>query len=405
VRRSSLPVRVVTDLAQIPLDHHRSQIAEVLSTSLNFPMDRVLLRSKDFVLEETRIVTQDDRVVATAAELRFDQWFGGRPIPCSGIWGVATLPEHRGRGWATACIESLVRAARDRGDAVTALYPAVLPAYRKMGYELAGTFVEHRVSLDAIRPAQGDLPAVVLADADRDAAGVRDAYREWIRPYTGPVEPNESYWRERVFRRPTDETARAVVVREDGRVTGFASFSREADPGVLDIDFGLPCHVLFAVTGDAWRALFAYFRGFRGVGTWLQWSGPSTDATALAHTDLHVERPHRFDWMLRLVDVAAAFEGRGYPAVSTEATIAVEDPWFPHNAGPWRIEVHEGTATVTRAATAPRPIPVGALSALFSGYLRVHDAVRLGYLDAGDPSVQGLTAMLAGPDPWCPLFF
>lgn len=395
----------MSDRVEIPQDRHRSQIAEVLSTSLNFPMDRVLLRSKDFVLEETRIVTQEDRVVATAAELRLDQWFGGKPIACSGIWGVATLPEHRSQGWATGCIESLVRAARDRGDPLTALYPAVLPAYRKMGYELAGTFVEHRVLLDAIRAPQADLPAVVLADADRDAAGVRDAYREWIRPYTGPVEPDERYWRERVFRRPTDETARAVVVREDGRVTGFAAFSRETDPGLFDIAFGLSCHVLFAVTGAASRALFAYFRGFRGVGTWLQWSGPPTDATALAHTELHVERPHRFDWMLRLVDVAAAFEARGYPRVTAEATIAVEDPWFPHNAGPWRIQVQDGTATVTRAQAGPRPTPVGAMSALFSGYLRPHDAVRLGYLEANDPSVEGLTAMLAGPDPWCPLFF
>jgi predicted acetyltransferase len=400
-----VPVRVVTDPVQIPQEHHRSQIAEVLSTSLNFPMDRVLLRSMDFVLDETRVVTVQDHVVATAAELRLDQWFGGNPIPCSGIWGVATLPEHRSQGWATACIESLVRAARDRGDAVTALYPAVLTAYRKMGYELAGTFMEHRVPLDAIRAPQGDLPTVVVADADRDVAGVRDAFREWIRPHNGPVEPNESYWHERVFRRPTDETARAVVVREDGRVTGFAAFSREPDPGVLDIAFGLHCHVLFAVTGAAWRALFAYFRGFRGVGSWLRWSGPPTDAAAVAHTDLFVERPYRFDWMLRLVDVAAAFEARGYPPVTAEATIAVEDPWFPQNAGPWRIEVVEGVATIIRADAGPRPIPVGVASALFSGYLRVHDAVRLGYLDTGDPAVGGLTTMLAGPDPWCPLFF
>lgn len=399
-----MPVRVVTDV-HIPQDHHRSQIAEVLSTSLNFPIDRVLLRSKDFVLEETRVVTVQDRVVATAAELRLDQWFGGNPIPCSGIWGVATLPEHRSKGWATACIESLVRAARDRGDAVTALYPAVVSAYRTMGYELAGTYLQHRLPLDAIRAPQGDLPAVEVAEEDRDVAGVRDAYREWIRSYTGPVEPDEPYWRERVFRRPTDETARAVVVREEGRVTGFAAFSREPAPGLLDIAFGLQCQVLFAVTGAAWRALFAYFRGFRGVGSWVQWSGPHTDAAALAHTDLAVERPDRFDWMLRLIDVAAAFEGRGYPPVTAEATIAVEDPWFPHNDGPWRIEVRDGTGTVTRADAGRRPVPVGVASALFSGYLRVHDAVRLGYLDADDPAVAGLTAMLAGSDPWCPLFF
>jgi Predicted acetyltransferase involved in intracellular survival and related acetyltransferases len=394
------------DGVHIPEERHRPQIAEVLSTALNFPIERVRLRSKDFVLEETRVVTEDDRVVATAAELRFHQWFGGKPLACSGIWGVATLPEHRSQGWATVCIESLARKAHDRGDVVTALFPAVLPAYRKMGYELAGTFVEHRVSLDTIRPPRGQLPQVALADADRDVDGVRAAYREWIRPHTGPVEPvDETYWRGRVFQRLGDDTARAVVVREGGRVTGFAVFSREADPGLFDIAFGLSCHMLFATTGSAWEALFGYFRGFRGVGRWVRWSGPHIDPGALAHTDMHIDRPTRLDWMLRLLDVPGAFEGRGYPPVNAVATVAVAGLWFAENAGPWRIELRGGMAKVARADSGSRPVPIGALSAIFTGYLRPHDAVRLGFLDAGDPAVEGLAMMLAGPDPWCPLFF
>jgi predicted acetyltransferase len=188
-------------------------------------------------------------------------------------------------------------------------------------------------------------------------------------------------------------------------VTGFAAFSRAADPGMFDIAFGLTCQLLFATTGPAWNALFGYFRGFRGVGRWLEWSGPSTDAIALVHTDAHIERPNRIDWMLRLLDVPAAFEARGYPPVNVDAMLAVEDPWFPDNAGPWRIEVRDGVAKVSAGDPGSRPIPIGAASALFSGYLRPHDAVRLGFLDADDPSVEGLTTMLAGPDPWCPLFF
>jgi hypothetical protein len=41
---------------------------------------------------------------------------------------------------------------------------------------------------------------------------------------------------------------------------------------------------------------------------------------------------------------------------------------------------------------------------LFTGYLRPADAVRLGLLDADDPSVDVLSRLLAGPDPWCPFF-
>jgi hypothetical protein len=52
-----------------------------------------------------------------------------------------------------------------------------------------------------------------------------------------------------------------------------------------------------------------------------------------------------------------------------------------------------------------RPIPIGPLSSMFTGYLRPVDAVRLGFLDGDDPAVGALGAMLSGPDPWCPFFF
>jgi Sterol carrier protein domain len=52
-----------------------------------------------------------------------------------------------------------------------------------------------------------------------------------------------------------------------------------------------------------------------------------------------------------------------------------------------------------------RPLPIGAFSSMFSGYLRPVDAVRIGYLDRDDPALGALGAVLSGPDPWSPLFF
>ena len=97
-----------------PGDHERERIAEVLATSLNFDRERSVARSHLYPLEDMRCATVDGEVVATAAEFRFGQWFGGRQLPCSAIWGVATLPEHRGSGLASAVTEAVMRAGRDR---------------------------------------------------------------------------------------------------------------------------------------------------------------------------------------------------------------------------------------------------------------------------------------------------
>ena len=182
-------------------------------------------------------------------------------------------------------------------------------------------------------------------------------FARWARTNDGTVEPDARFWRQRLLERPWDDTFRAVVVDDGGRITGVASFTRKADAsGHLDIGFGLE-HLVF-VTEDARAldAMIAYARGHRGVGRWLQWVGPPNDPLTLLVGVQAVEVHQRYRWMLRLLDVPAAFAGRGYPAIDAEATFAVEDPRYPANAGPWTLEVRGGSASV-RPAAGPRPAP------------------------------------------------
>lgn len=58
-------------------------------------------------------------------------------------------------------------------------------------------------------------------------------------------------------------------------------------------------------------------------------------------------RPWSFQWMLRLLDVVSALERRGYPPVSEEFVLAVEDGLFPENRGPWRVVADGGAVSVT----------------------------------------------------------
>jgi predicted acetyltransferase len=114
----------------------------------------------------------------------------------------------------------------------------------------------------------------------------------------------------------------------------------------------------------------------------------------------------RYRWMLRILDVPGALESRGYPPIDAEATFAIEDPRHAENTGVWRLQLSSGEPKVEPGSSPDRrPLTIGVFSSIFSGYLRPVDAVRLGYLDGGDPAVEALSAILSGPDPWCPFFF
>jgi predicted acetyltransferase len=195
-------------------------------------------------------------------------------------------------------------------------------------------------------------------------------------------------------------------VRGGDGLEGFATVSREPTTGPLgDVSFGLTCEPLIATSGTALRAMLEYFRSHRGIGRWVEWSAPPQDPVSLLLPEAQVTTGMRYLWMLRVLDVVRAFEARGYPPVDADVTFAAEDPRYAGNTGGWQLRVASGSATVEPARASTRPIPIGALSAMYSGFLRADDAVALGFLDGDDPAVRALRTLFAGPDPWNPWWF
>jgi predicted acetyltransferase len=397
----------MTEIAT-PAEEHRDQVANVLHVSLNLGHGFLEHRAPKLPLERFRCAFEGDRVIGVAAERSLRQRFGGRELETSGIWGVGTLPEHRGTGIATRAVGRLLHEARERGAALSALYPATLRPYRGLGYELAGTYTEHRVALDDLPRGGGPLP-IEEYDPSRDLDAVRACYRRAMEAHNGLIDCDEpSWWPERIMGNPIPEHLhRAVVARTaHGEVEAYASFVHEKDDGDLDVTFRLACRHLVASSLDGIASLLGYFRGFRGLGRTLQFTGPPADPLAMLVEEQRLRPTWTFRWMLRLLDVRAALQGRGYPPLSGEALVAVEDGMFPDNRGPWRVVARDGTVEVSTAEGAHvRPIPIGIFSAMYSGFLSPFDAARLGIMDADDPAVPVLARLLAGPAPFMLDFF
>jgi predicted acetyltransferase len=109
--------------------------------------------------------------------------------------------------------------------------------------------------------------------------------------------------------------------------------------------------------------------------------------------------------MLRLLDVPAALEGLGYPPASGEAVLEIEDELFPENRGPWRIVANAGEVEVSRAEDSVRPMRIGTLSSMYSGYLSPRDAIRLGLAELEPSAVELLERLFAGPPAFMYEFF
>ena len=218
-----------------------------------------------------------------------------------------------------------------------------------MGYELAGTMTRHAVALDDLpRGPAGPLTVEEYA-AERDLEDVRACYRASVSSHPGPIDSDEEdWWPSRVMGRWfSDDQHRAVVARGASGVEGYASFTFGSDPGgPLEFEYAINCRHLVAVSLEAWASLLSYLRGFRGLGQTLRFTGPPAHPLALLVEEQRVRPVWSFRWMLRLLDVVGALSGRGYPLVSEELVLSVEDALFPENRGPWRV-VADGSGSVS----------------------------------------------------------
>jgi predicted acetyltransferase len=237
---------------------------------------------------------------------------------------------------------------------------------------------------------------------------VRACYRASVSSHPGPIDSDEDdWWPSRILGRWfSDDVQRTVVAHGASGIEGYASFTFGSDPGgPLEFEYAINCRHLVATSVRGWASLLSYLRGYRGLGQTLRFTGPPAHPLALLVEEQRVRPVWSFRWMLRLLDVPAALSGRGYPPVTEELVLSVEDALFPENHGPWRVVAKDGEASVEPAPDAGRvrPIPIGTLSSLYSGFLSARDAVAFGLVD--EAAAPELARLFGGPAPWMHDFF
>jgi predicted acetyltransferase len=386
-----------------PEETDRRAIVDLAKLAFPVPAGRLEEAVARLRLERYLGAYEDGRLVATVQAHPFQQWFGGRPLPCAGIASVTAAPERRGMGIVSSLMREVLVRERERGVPLSALYPATVPVYRRLGYEYAGTYTEYSAKLRSLPPSAAG--AVEPFDQE-DPEPLRQCFTRFAANQNGIVDCDaDDWWPTRVLRRVGPETvSHAVVARGSGGIDGYAAFTRED----LQENFGfrLACTHLVANTRAALESLLGYFRRFQGIGHEVKWQGPPNEPTALLLTEQSLETTFTFRFMLRILDVRAALEGRGYPEVDGQGTLGVADDLFPANAATYELTAEGGKVRAESVDRQARTVlPIGILSALYSGYLTSGDLVRLGHIDGSDPAVPLLARLFAGPPPWMPDFF
>ena len=306
------------------------------------------------------------------------QYWAGRPVGCAGVAAVKVAPEYRGRGIGRRLMTELLHLIDARGYPLSALYPATMPIYRSLGWELAGA--KHRFTV----PARSLL---ALREPDEEARGEGAGHRDVAIRRAGPADAatvvgiiGETHRAARDSGPVTwDEGPAAEWLGRENLYTYLAGDATgttgAADDGFAAYEWAgddLWVERVHARSPRALRALWSVIASHCSTADNVTGLTAPNDPFWWLTSERDAAVTRRSMWMLRVVDLPAAIAARGFPAaVSVSVPLQVSDRSRPGNAGSWRLTVTSGAGSLipNESVSSPAPLHVGprGLAALYAG--------------------------------------
>ncbi len=348
-------------------------------------------------LENLLVARVRGQVVGGLGLIPMGQWFGGRSVPMTGINRVTVAPEYRSSGIASALLRQMLVKLETDGVALSVLYPATQPVYRRVGYDQAGVAMGYKQPTHALVAGFRDPRVRPLAASEENV--LRELYAERASRTGGNLDRSEWMWKH--ILESKDTVLSTYVAERDGRPEGYVVYSQAQRAG--EKERNLEARDLVALTPEAGKALLSFFADHRSVVDNVTWMGSPSDPLLFLVPNQAYKVTWYEQWMLRVVNVRRALEARGYfTSVDTELHLDVRDEVLDWNNRRFRLQVSGGRAQVSDGGSGRIGVDVRGLAALYSGYLSPWELLSTGYISAEEEDLSALAAVFAGPMPWMP---
>ncbi|AGY59744.1 GNAT family N-acetyltransferase [Gloeobacter kilaueensis] len=370
------------------------QLGQLVTQCFNFAPEHWPVFGERIGQANHRIVQVGTQIVGGLGIYRLGQYFGGCSVPMAGLAAVGVAPEWRGSGAASVLLAGTLRELHAEGMPLSALYPATQRVYRKAGYEQAGLACRWSAPAHSLDLGERQL-AVEPIEAHFEPL-LAELYHQFAHRQPGLLDRSRAIW-ERIFD-PGSDRARLFAYRIGplSAPEGYVIFCQQA----TERGYDLGVRDFVALTPQAQRRLWTFLADHRSLAEQVFWDGPPVEAAALLFEEQHC-RLQAERWMLRIVDLGAALNLRGYaPSLEAELHIEVTDNLLTENTGRFVLSVFGGRAEVTPGGRGDCRLDIRALAPLYSGLFSAGQLAALGLVDAPPKAIETAERLFAGPVPW-----
>lgn len=364
--------------------------------------------SEIFEWDRARAAYDEDEMVGTIGSLSLDMTVPGASLPCGGTTVVTVLPTHRRRGVLRAMMDAHFGDVQERGEPIAALWASDSGIYGRFGYGIAAREAELDISRDhssfhrlAAPPAPVRL--ITKEEAARRVPGFYDSVRL---EHPGFFARSPSWWTaRRLSDRPSDRQGatayRFAVTERDGSITGFVQYRYKEEWVDRHAAGEIRIRELLGTDPESWSGLWRFVLDHDLTG---RIKAPHRSPADPVFDLLAAPRRARAEvsdslWV-RVMDVAAALEGRRYSA-PVRTVLQVHDP-IDAATTRWRLDLGPDGAEVTSTADEPEVVAdLEDLGACFMGWSRFGGLAAVGRVEGDERKLRQMDLAFGWhPGPW-----
>ena len=353
------------------------------------------------------------RLVSSFCSIPFTMRANGNAMAMSGVSTVGTLPEYRRQGLVRRIMTQAFADMRERGQSVAALWASQAAIYQRYGYAMASVMKSYVVDTADIGFYDGNDGAgrAECLDVESSYDLIKQVYIKFISNRMCYLHRAKALWLNNALEEiEADGPINVALSRdESGEPDGYIVYtlragkrdhaSRNQEIVVRDLAWLSP---------DAYRCLWTFIKRHDLVGR-VRWdNAPADDPGGEFFMEprlLHARDREGF-W-LRMIDVEAALEARGWDDEGQISIEIADDLLAPWNAGTYTLTTANGAAEVTRDSGAGDiRLSVKALASLYTGIRSARQLNAWGLIEGESAAIRRADALFAMRyAPHCPDHF
>ncbi|RLL82055.1 acetyltransferase [Mesotoga sp. BH458_6_3_2_1] len=304
-------------------------------------------------------------------------------IPMGGIGNVCTSPLYRGKGAVKFLLEKSLETMKEKGQAVSLLYPFSRSFYRKLGWEEFDTMLRAKFS-----PGSIDLPdqkVEVKIEEMEDADGeIREFYNEYASSHYSMILRDEEMWKSDFeFRTDYDVCKKFVKFKREGKTTGMLRYVFLYDN--FDKDRGLKFVVTIFLADDV-ATRHAMFRFLKGLSLQIDQIHAFLPPDFLLWPYLK-ERPSEMKivprTMIRILDLQL-LNGLRIDAPDIRVGIKIDDSQASWNDGVFELCVENGELSFSPSDSFDLECDIATLSSVVGGTTDFKEMIEFGRVKVSD---------------------